>query len=186
LAIVAAASIGEASATQSAGHRPVLKRMQTTMATTKTTAAKPAARKAAAPRAAKKTPARKPAAKSAKPDTIKHQAVTLASQAGDRVRDAANQGKAKATDAMDDLATMVDDVARTLDEKLGPQYGDYARKAADAVSGVAGSLKSKDVDDLVADVRNFVKEKPAVAIGAAAAVGFVLTRLIKAGSDDKA
>jgi ElaB/YqjD/DUF883 family membrane-anchored ribosome-binding protein len=159
--------------------------MQTTMATTKTPTAKPAARKAASPRAAK-APARKAATKAAKPDTIKDQAVTLASQAGDRVRDAANQGKTRATDAMDDLATMVDDVARTLDEKLGPQYGDYARKAADAVSGVAGSLKSKDVDDLVADVRNFVKEKPAVAIGAAAAVGFVLTRLIKAGSDDKA
>ncbi len=50
---------------------------------------------------------------------------------------------------------------------------------------VADALKGKDVDDLVEDTRKFIREKPAVAIGAAAAVGFVLMRLMKAGSGNK-
>jgi ElaB/YqjD/DUF883 family membrane-anchored ribosome-binding protein len=52
------------------------------------------------------------------------------------------------------------------------------------VSGVADTLKSKEVDELLEGARDFVRNKPAVAIGAAAALGFVLTRLIKAGNDD--
>ena len=51
--------------------------------------------------------------------------------------------------------------------------------------GQRGALKGKDVDDLVEDTRKFIREKPAVAIGAAAAVGFVLMRLMKAGSGNK-
>ena len=81
---------------------------------------------------------------------------------------------------------MVEDVASTLDAKVGAQYGDYARKAADAVSGLAETLKSKEIDDLLADARNFVRQRPAVAIGAAAALGFVLTRIVRAGDDKEA
>ena len=136
---------------------------------------------------AKKTPAKKPAAKAA-PKATKPKPVdeSLSAKASAKVRDAATQGKERATGALDELSSMVEDVATTLDKKVGAQYGDYARKAASAVSDVADSLKSKDVDDLVADARTFVREKPAVAIGAAAAFGFFLTRLFKAGSNDKA
>jgi ElaB/YqjD/DUF883 family membrane-anchored ribosome-binding protein len=140
--------------------------------------------------APKKPATRKPAVK--KPITavvettpsLKDQASGMAEKAGDKAREYANTGKEKATDALDGISDMVENVARTIDEKVGQQYGDYARRAAGAVSGVADALKSKDVDDLVKDARTFVREKPAVAIGAAAALGFVLTRLIKAGSND--
>jgi ElaB/YqjD/DUF883 family membrane-anchored ribosome-binding protein len=157
------------------------------MATTKPTPAKkPAtARKPATPRT---TPAKRAAALraavTAEPETLRSQAGTLLNQAGDKIKDAADQGKTKAGGAMDELASMVEGVATSLDEKLGAQYGDYARKAASAVSGVADTLKSKDVDELMEGARDFVRKKPAIAIGAAAALGFVLTRLIKAGNDD--
>ena len=164
------------------------------MATTKAKAApapkaKPAAKaKAAAKAPAKKAPAKRPAVKPSKlkPETatLRDEAASFMGQAGDKVRKVANTGKERATGAMDDVAAMVEDVARTLDERVGPQYGDYARKAASAVSGVADGIKSKEVDQLLDDARNFVRQKPAIAIGAAAALGFVLTRLIKAGSDD--
>ena len=67
---------------------------------------------------------------------------------------------------------------------VGAADGAVARRAATAVSGVADSLKGKEIDDLVADTRKFVREKPAVAIGAAAAIGFVLTRLFRSGGSD--
>jgi ElaB/YqjD/DUF883 family membrane-anchored ribosome-binding protein len=157
------------------------------MATAKPTPAKkPApARKPATPRTA---PAKKAAARreavAAEPETLRSQAGTLFNQTGDKIKGAADQGKTKAGDAMDGLTSMVEDVASSLDDKLGAQYGDYARKAASAVSGVADTLKSKDVDELMDSARDFVRKKPAIAIGAAAALGFVLTRLIKSGNDD--
>ncbi len=80
---------------------------------------------------------------------------------------------------------LIADTAETVDSKLGPQYGDYARKAAEAVCGAAKSLDDKDIDQLAEDARNFVRKSPAVAIGAAAIVGFVLMRLMR-GSSDKA
>ncbi len=148
---------------------------------------------AAAPKAKvapKKAPAKKPAAKPTKlnpePQTLREEASTIFAQAGEKVRKAANTGKDSASNAMGDMASMVEDVAKTLDDRLGAQYGDYARKAASAVSGVADSLKSKEVDELLDNARDFVRQKPAVAIGAAAAVGFLLTRLIKAGNNDEA
>jgi ElaB/YqjD/DUF883 family membrane-anchored ribosome-binding protein len=158
-----------------------------------TPAKKPAGRKAPAkaapakPRAAKTTaPDAKASTKVAKlvPEGVKIEASDFLGKAGDRARDAANSGKGYATGALDELVAMVEDLAKTLDDKAGAQYGDYARRAASAVGGVAETLKNKDVDELVEDARDFVRTRPAVAIGAAAAVGFVLTRLVKAGPDD--
>lgn len=159
-----------------------------------TPAKKPAARKPAAKPAAKpapkpRTPKKAAASASTKvakliPESVKTEAGDAFGKASERARSAADAGKTRATGALDELVAMVEDLAKTLDEKAGTQYGDYARKAASAVGGVADTLKTKDVDDLVDDARDFVRTRPAVAIGAAAAVGFALTRLIKAGSDD--
>jgi ElaB/YqjD/DUF883 family membrane-anchored ribosome-binding protein len=168
------------------------------MATPKATNAKPGPKPKATtatmatPKPAVKPTARVTAAKpasakaSAQGGTIRDQANAFASTAKDKARTAAESGKAKATEALDGLSQMADDVAKTIDERLGSNYGDYARKAASTVAGIASSLQSKDVEELIDDTRKFVRSRPAVAIGAAAAVGFLLTRLVKAGSDDEA
>ncbi len=109
----------------------------------------------------------------------------LRSQATDKARSYALDGKNRATSALDELAGMVDDAARQIDDKLGPQYGQYARQAAGAVTGFADTLRDKDVDDLFDDARNVIRKSPAVAIGVAAAVGFALVRLVKAGMPEQ-
>jgi ElaB/YqjD/DUF883 family membrane-anchored ribosome-binding protein len=101
-----------------------------------------------------------------------------------KARAYAEDGKARVGGVLDELSKMMGDAAGTVDEKVGAQYGNYARSAADAVSGFSESLKSKNVDDIVADARDFVKKSPAIAIGTAAALGFVLMRLIKSGLDN--
>ena len=106
----------------------------------------------------------------------------FAAKAGDKAREYAEYGKDKVSDGLAELSSLVSGVADQVTEKLGPHYGDYARKAASAVSGAADSLKSAEVDDLVEGTRKFVREKPVIAIGAAAAVGFLLTRLFRAGT----
>jgi ElaB/YqjD/DUF883 family membrane-anchored ribosome-binding protein len=106
-------------------------------------------------------------------------------QAGKTALSAAGVAKDKTGTAMQSLAKLIADTAGTVDAKLGPQYGDYARQAAQSVAGAAESLDSKEVDELLTEARDFVRKSPAVAIGAAAVVGYVLMKLAK-GSDDKA
>ena len=160
-------------------------------------AAKPVAKRQTARKVApEKAPAAKtPAARAAKPATkatakpvraLQGEAQNMFGKVKSGARDAAASGKDKATSALSEVSAMVGNVAGALDDKVGPQYGDYARKAADAVSGLADSLKSKDIDDLLEDARTFVRQRPAVAIGAAAALGFVLTRIVRAGDNKDA
>jgi ElaB/YqjD/DUF883 family membrane-anchored ribosome-binding protein len=143
----------------------------------------PAAASKAKPAA--KKPAVKPMPLKAEAETLTDQATSFAKNAGDKAREYATTGKDKASDALGGLSGLFNDLAKTVDEKIGTQYGDYTRKAADVVDSAAGTLKSKSIDDIADDTRNFVREKPMVALGAAAAVGFVLTRLFRAGSSDR-
>ena len=112
-------------------------------------------------------------------DKLLEQAEVIKTQAGKTARSAAITGKDKAGSAMQNLSKLIGDTAGSIDEKLGSQYGDYARYAAEAIAGAANSLDRKDIDELVNDARDFVRKSPAVAIGTAAIVGFVLMRLAK-------
>jgi ElaB/YqjD/DUF883 family membrane-anchored ribosome-binding protein len=115
-------------------------------------------------------------------EKVKESVGSVATEAMGAAKKAATEGKDKATEALSGMAKVVNDAAQVVEDKVGATYGNYARRAADGVSGFAENLQNKDIDDLIADARSFVRKNPAVAIGAAAAVGFVLTRLIKVGS----
>lgn len=104
-------------------------------------------------------------------------------QAGDKARLLAEDGKAKATGALGQLSELLADAATQVDEKLGAQYGQYARQAADRVQGFSSAVDAKSVDDLIADVRELVKKSPAVAVGVAAGLGFVVARVLSSGLD---
>ena len=116
---------------------------------------------------------------------LKDGASSLRNQATDKIRSYAEDGKERATTALDDFSKVVSDAADSIDERLGDQYGQYARRAADAVSGFATTLREKDVDELYDNARDIVRKSPALAIGTAAAVGFALVRLIKSGLPDE-
>ncbi|ALJ13286.1 MULTISPECIES: hypothetical protein [Sphingopyxis] len=175
-----------------------------TPATKKVAAPRPKApAKAAATKAA---PARKPvAAKAAKDhpirdqiaatrDTIKSEAskkaaslkdeaTALKNQASAKARDAATKGKDKAAEAVGSLAKLLEDSAGTVDTKFGKQYGDYARSAASTVAGLATTLDKKDLDELAASTKDMVKKNPAIAVGAATVIGFVLARMLKGSNN---
>jgi ElaB/YqjD/DUF883 family membrane-anchored ribosome-binding protein len=119
-------------------------------------------------------------------DRMKKQAMHLAGEAGDVAKKAAATGKDKAVDALSGVSRLADDAAKSIDQHLGAKYGDYARKASDGVSKAADTLSTKDVDDLIEDAKTVVRKNPLAAIGVAAAVGFLLTRIARIGSSDKA
>src|SRR3546814_17134591 len=93
---------------------------------------------------------------------VREQADTVKAQATKTARSAAVSGKEKAGSAMQSLSRMIDDSANTVDEKLGNQYGDYARYAAAAIAGAAPALDNKDIADLVNETSDFVDRKSVV------------------------
>lgn len=159
----------------------------------KPAAAKPAAKATAKPASAGAQAATPKAIAKAQPakgkaDNVKAKVKSdmndFKAQATDSVRAAATKGKDRATEAVGSISKLIRDSAGTIDDNVGKQYGDYARSAADMVEGFAGKMDAKDVDALADDARQFVRKSPAVAIGAAAAIGFILARLVRSGGKD--
>jgi ElaB/YqjD/DUF883 family membrane-anchored ribosome-binding protein len=115
---------------------------------------------------------------------VKQQASTLIGEASDAARKAASGGKDKAAEALGGVARMTEEAAKSIDQHLGAQYGDYARKASASVTKAVDSLNAKDVDAIVEDVKQAVRKNPVAAVGIAAAFGFLLTRIARIGSKD--
>lgn len=105
-------------------------------------------------------------------------------QAGSKARSFVGQGLETGGTTLTNLSQIVNDTVGQIEEKLGPQYGDYARTASQALDRYAQALTNKDPDELVDDVRSFVRKSPGVALGAAAVVGFGLVRILKAGIEE--
>ena len=77
---------------------------------------------------------------------VKDEATKYGGQAGDKLRAFADDGKARATGVLDELAKTIEGAAGTIDEKVGAQFGGYARTASTAVSDFSKKLGDKDID----------------------------------------
>ena len=119
-------------------------------------------------------------------DKVRSGSDKLSGQAAGKARDLVGQGIDRSAEAIANISKLVGDTASGLDERLGEEYGDYARRAAETLESTANKLASKDPDELIDDTRNFVRKSPGVALAGAAIVGFALARLVKSGlsSDD--
>lgn len=107
----------------------------------------------------------------------------LAGTAADKTRGLVGQGLEKGSEALANVSKLVGDTAGGIEDRLGAEYGDYARKAATAIDDIANKLASKNPDELIDDTRDFVRKSPGVALAGAAIVGFALARLVKSGLD---
>jgi ElaB/YqjD/DUF883 family membrane-anchored ribosome-binding protein len=105
----------------------------------------------------------------------------LSSQAGEKARGLVTQGMERTAEALANVSKMVGDTAPGIEERLGPDYADYARRAAGAIENAANTIAEKDPDELIEDTRNFVRNSPGIALAGAAVVGFVVARLLKSG-----
>lgn len=108
---------------------------------------------------------------------------TVASEAAGKARGFVGDGLTKSSDAVGNVAKLVGDTAAGLDDNLGTEYGDYARKAAGYLDDTAQKLATKDPDELIDDTRDFVRKSPGIALAGAAIVGFAIARLISSGLD---
>lgn len=116
---------------------------------------------------------------------VKDEAVALKDQATDKARATAMKGKGKAVEKAGAVSAILADTAASIDAQFGKEYGDYARSAQEKLDEYVGKFEKTDIDDLVDGTREFVRKQPAIALGVAAAAGFALIRVLKAGFDPK-
>lgn len=114
-------------------------------------------------------------------DKVRSGGEKLSGQAADRAKDFLGQGIDRSAEALANVGKLIGDTAAGIDERLGEEYGDYARRAADTIEGAANSLASKDPEELIDDTREFIRRSPAIALAGAAIVGFAVARLLKSG-----
>jgi ElaB/YqjD/DUF883 family membrane-anchored ribosome-binding protein len=114
-------------------------------------------------------------------DRFRRGTESLSSQAGEKARGFVSQGLERSSEALANVAKLVGDTAPGIEERLGAEYGDYARRAASAIENAANAIAEKDPDELIDDTREFVRNSPGIALAGAAVVGFVLARLLKTG-----
>src|SRR6476469_4239963 len=114
-------------------------------------------------------------------DRIRGAGEKLSGQAGERARGLVSQGLERSAEALGNVAKLVGETAPGLEDRLGPEYGDYARRAASAIENDANTIAEKDPDELIDDTREFVRNSPGLAIAGAAILGFVVARLVKTG-----
>ena len=126
---------------------------------------------------------REPTARDKAIEKIRGGTDKLSGQAADKARELVGQGLERGGEALANVSKLVGDTASSLDDRLGEEYGEYARRAATALEEAAGKLSAKDADELIEDTREFVRKSPGVALAGAAIIGFALVRLVKAGLD---
>lgn len=126
---------------------------------------------------------REPTARDKAIEKIKTGGGKLSSQAADKARGLVGQGLERSGEALANVSKLVGDTAAGLDDRLGEEYGEYARRAASALEEAANKVAAKDPDELIDDTREFVRKSPGVALAGAAIIGFALVRLIKSGLD---
>ena len=107
------------------------------------------------------------------------EARAMGDQAKERATELAYEGKARASTALANLGQIVEENAATIDEKLGAKYGDYARQAARTMNETAAKIEAKELAELGEDAKEFVRKSPGLAIGLAAAAGFLVSRFFK-------
>lgn len=116
-------------------------------------------------------------------ETLRSGTDKLSGQAADKARGLVGQGLERGSEALANVSKLIGDTATGLDDRLGSQYGDYARQAATTIEETAKRLAAKDADELIEDTRGFVRKSPGVALAGAAVLGFALVRLVKSGLD---
>jgi ElaB/YqjD/DUF883 family membrane-anchored ribosome-binding protein len=118
----------------------------------------------------------------------------LASNAADKIAEAASQARNKAADLGRGAAEKIDQnrqaaagglqqAASTLHQKAdslpgGPRVTSFAHTAADKLEATAGYLRENDVNSMIEDLQRFIRRNPGPALLGAAAIGFLVGRAL--------
>ena len=92
----------------------------------------------------------------------------------------AETGKSDLVRNIENIARMVRDATAQVEAIGFEPLSKYARQANGLVDDLHVGIRDKSVEDLIDDGRTLVRSHPEVAIAAAAIIGFIGARILKA------
>lgn len=102
-------------------------------------------------------------------------------KARERVMSSSEDAKNNAAEEIGRTADALDTAASEVDE--GSVQQQLLREAADGLTRISGSMKGKNLGDIVGDISQFGREHPAAFLGGAALAGFALARFARASEE---
>lgn len=105
----------------------------------------------------------------------------IASQAGEKLMDTAEQQKRAGADFMTGVADAVRRAASEFEEPA-PQAAHYIRAAADQMNAVSDALRRRDIGQMLSDVQSFARRQPSAFLGASFLAGFAVTRFLRSSA----
>lgn len=97
-------------------------------------------------------------------------------------RDKIESGKRSAADQIDQVAQALNRAGEELNQSQ-PTLANYASQIASSVSTFANRLRDGNMDDLIADTRELARRNPGLFLLGGVALGFALSRFLKASAD---
>ena len=129
-------------------------------------------------------------------DKAKEQVQEKAQQVTERAQEGAGQAREKVRQQVDERSTQAGQQvqsaagdARSFAEHLRSQGKDaparYAEQAADRAERLGGYLERADGDEILRDVEDFARRNPWAVVAGGVALGFTLSRMLKASSGER-
>lgn len=97
-------------------------------------------------------------------------------------RDKIESSKRSAADQIDQVAQALNRAGQELNQSQ-PTLANYASQFASTVSTFANRLRDGNMDDLIADTRDLARRNPGMFLLGGVALGFALSRFLKASGD---
>ena len=119
---------------------------------------------------------REPTARDKAIDKLRGSTDKLSGQAADKARGLVGQGLERGGEALANVSKLVGDTAAGLDERLGEEYGEYARKRRHRARGSRRPPVGQESGRADRRYPRFVRKSPGVALAGAAIIGFALVR----------
>lgn len=109
----------------------------------------------------------------------------LGNSAADRVHSEVDARKSGAADQVRSVSTAIQHAAGDLDQNAPSWLKSAFQQGAQRVQRFADALDHKDSRQIVSEVQDFARERPALFLGACAAAGFAAARIFKAGGEQQ-
>jgi hypothetical protein len=94
--------------------------------------------------------------------------------------------KGRATEGLSVVANAVRGTTTQLRNEQHDVIAQYIESAADRIDRLSATLRDKDVNELLSDLRDFARRQPALFVGGSFAVGLLAARFLKSSNRDSA
>ena len=116
-------------------------------------------------------------------EEVKQEARAAADHAKEQARSAAARQKDAAAQQIGGWAQALRTASDDLHGRGQDTAAAYVRQAADGLERACGTVRARDVDELIGSVEDFARRQPVAFLGGAVAAGFGLARFMRSSAE---